>query len=66
MWPFFPSGVHQSPGGDIMQRHINTIAFVLATAAVLGSSYYIAYIVARDGICVRPLPHRVEACERLR
>lgn len=49
-----------------MQRHINTIAFVLATAAVLGSSYYIAYIVARDGICVRPLPHRVEVCERLR
>jgi len=50
-----------------MQRHNNTVAaFVLATAAVLSSSYYIAYIVARDGICVRPLPHKVEACERLR
>lgn len=49
-----------------MQRHINTIAFVLATAAVLGSSYYIAYTVTGDDICVRPLPHRVEACERLR
>lgn len=47
-------------------KRSDILAVVVTITTLLGGTWFIGYTVAVDGVCKRPLPHQVEACERLR